>query len=649
MRIAGVRRCVWAGGCAAVVAVPLALFSNGAAAVSPSAAPVAYDAGSQGPLAIVNADGSQDHQVAGASNLARPVWRPDGAQLAVTSFAGDTPTGTAILSPDGAAQRAVGPPAALSVVGYSPDGQQLALTDAPTLDGRDLLVVDVSSGRVHSVWDKSKGILFGGGRYGNATWAPDGSRLALTAAPPGCYEGDCPFTTWVVNADGADLHALPNSEGLSAMSLEWSPDGQWILGDDLAVIHPDGAGRHQLLPITPPRSALDAVWSPDGTEIAYVLVNLQGGSDSLWVVGADGSAPRQLFASGGATDQVVHPSWLPNGSGIVFGATVSGAQRVDAVNSDGSGLRQLASGGDPAVPSLVTRAAGATRVETAVSLSRLSHATAETVVVARDDLYPDALAAGPLAAKMNAPLLLSPPTGVPSTLADEIGRLGATTAYLIGDTTALSSDVETELRAAGITSVHRIGGATRYDTAALIAAEVGGTAVYIARGDDFPDAASVSALASYQRRPILLTTRSAMPPVTAAELQSLGAEQATIVGGPNAVSPTVGNSLAAVGVSVDRLAGANRYGTSAAVADRAAVAGMTGQNWLADGANWPDAVAAGPAAALLNGNLVLVDPNDLSRSPEARDWLAGHRSDAVTAVGGPDVVSPKDAVDALGR
>jgi len=76
---------------------------------------------------------------------------------------------------------------------------------------------------------------------------------------------------------------------------------------------------------------------------------------------------------------------------------------------------------------------------------------------------------------------------------------------------------------------------------------------------------------------------------------------------------------------------------------------MTGQNWLADGANWPDAVAAGPAAALLNGNLVLVDPNDLSRSPEARDWLAGHRSDAVTAVGGPDVVSPKDAVDALGR
>jgi putative cell wall-binding protein len=268
-------------------------------------------------------------------------------------------------------------------------------------------------------------------------------------------------------------------------------------------------------------------------------------------------------------------------------------------------------------------------------------------VIARDDLYPDALAAGPLAAKLGAPLLLSPPTNVPTRLSDEIRRLGATTAYLIGDETALSGGIEADVRAAGVTDVHRIGGATRYDTAALIAEQVGGSSVYIARGDDFPDAASVSALASYQRRPILLTTPSALPEATTDELRTLGVRHATIVGGGDAVSAAVQTALSHAGLSVDRLAGSTRYGTSAAVADRAVAAGMTGQNWLVDGANWPDAVAAGPAAAQGKGILLLVDPVDLSRSPETRDWLALHPSDAITAVGGPDVVSPADAVGAL--
>jgi len=74
---------------------------------------------------------------------------------------------------------------------------------------------------------------------------------------------------------------------------------------------------------------------------------------------------------------------------------------------------------------------------------------------------------------------------------------------------------------------------------------------------------------------------------------------------------------------------------------------MTGAPWLADGANWPDALAAGPAAAAVRGNLLLVDPHTLSASPETHTWLIAHPPSTVVALGGPDVVSPADSAHAL--
>ena len=74
---------------------------------------------------------------------------------------------------------------------------------------------------------------------------------------------------------------------------------------------------------------------------------------------------------------------------------------------------------------------------------------------------------------------------------------------------------------------------------------------------------------------------------------------------------------------------------------------MNGAPWLADGANWPDALAAGPAAAAVKGNLLLVDPHTLGASPETHAWLTAHPPATVVALGGPDVISPADAADAL--
>jgi ell wall binding domain 2 (CWB2)/WD40-like Beta Propeller Repeat len=627
--------------------IPASTLSSAPASAAESAAvassvPIAFDSSTSGPVDVVALNGAGARNV-GPADASSPTWLPDGSALAVTT---SSKAGIAVVSATATSSKQV-------VTGFathpdfSPDGSQLLYyTSSGSSFG--ISVANADGSDAHVVWSGSKGVILPDLGF-FASWAPDSSSLAFDAFPAGCLEGECtlPMQVWVVNADGTGLHQVPGAADIPHVT--WSPDGQWLLGDGLAEIHPDGTGRHNV----GPADATFPVWSPDGSQIAYE----KGKGDTvagtaLWIVNADGSADHAADSPPGQ-DYDAQPQWLPDGSGLVFTRETVGSSlsnitaSIQTVKSDGTGLRKLANGQDPAVPVLATRLAGATRIDTAIALSRASYPSASTIVIARDDLYPDALAAGPLAAKLHGPLLLSPPAAVPAAVAAEVKRLGAKTAYLIGDTTALSADVEAGLRAAGVTTINRIGGASRYETAALIAEQIGGTSVYVARGDDFPDAASVAGLAAFQQRPILLTTPDSLSTAALAAINDLQATRATIVGGTSAVSDEVAASIAAVGVSATRVSGSTRYGTSAAVATLALAAGMTGPPWLTDGANWPDALSAGPAVAVAKGNLLLVDPDTLANSPDSLGWLTSHPPTTVVTVGGPDVVSPSDVLTAL--
>ena len=300
-----------------------------------------------------------------------------------------------------------------------------------------------------------------------------------------------------------------------------------------------------------------------------------------------------------------------------------------------------------AVGERVTRAAGPSRVETAVEISRLVFETAPAVVLARADDYPDALAGAPLAARAGGPLLLSSTDALPAAVAAEIRRLGARTAYLLGSADALATSVEAAARAAGVDDVVRIGGATRYETAALIAEHIGGDGAYVAEGGNadpargWPDAVAVSGLAAAQGRPLLLVERDRLPEATHTALE--GRASATIAGDEAAVSSAVADAIAGADVRVDRLAGATRYGTSAAVAAASVAAGLdAGRLWLATGRNWPDALAAGTAAAAQGGVLLLVDGFAASGAPEALAFLdaSGTALDRAVLTGSTDVLTP---------
>ena len=293
------------------------------------------------------------------------------------------------------------------------------------------------------------------------------------------------------------------------------------------------------------------------------------------------------------------------------------------------------------VPVSVERVAGGSRLETAVAVAgRAFPDGAGTVVLARADTFPDALAGAPLAFQAGGPILLTGGERLDPVVAEEIGRLGAKRAVLLGGTGSLSARVEADLAAIGVEQVERVAGANRFATAAAIADRVGASEAFVVAADDpdrgWPDALAVGAIAARRGAAILLVGSETIPAETRAALG--GIDRAVIVGGPAAVSEAVETELGKLVGQVERVAGASRYATNVALLDRYSDA--AGPLWVATGLGFPDALAAGPAGAATDGRLLLVDGGDLTRSPAAADWYRRSEHANVLLIGGPTTLTP---------
>lgn len=336
------------------------------------------------------------------------------------------------------------------------------------------------------------------------------------------------------------------------------------------------------------------------------------------------AAAPQLSRS--AVVSALYSSTAPIAPGLAAHGRVDAAALLDAVSGP------AATGVQP------ERVAGADRVATSIELSKRTHPTAPAVVLARSDSYADALAAAPLAARLGAPVLLTPTAALSPAVADEIRRLGATDAWLTGGAAALSTDVEAALTSSGV-ATHRIAGTSRYDTARQIALQLGGTSVFVTSASSWPDAVAVSGLAASTQTPILLVDQWSVPSDTATALSTLRPTAITVIGGTGVIAGSVLNALASTGATITRLAGATRYDTSLAVADAAVARGLSAAStWVATGSDWPDALAAGPASAAAGGILVLVDGHSGVVSQSLATWLAA--TENLVIVGGEASVTP---------
>ena len=284
----------------------------------------------------------------------------------------------------------------------------------------------------------------------------------------------------------------------------------------------------------------------------------------------------------------------------------------------------------------LTRFAGATRYGTGVAVSQeafpFTH-SADAVVLARGDVYADALAGIPLAKAKNGPLLLTPGGDAATTLdanvAAEIKRVLPAdknhTVYILGGTDAIPQSIQNYISGTLGYHVERFGGPTRYETALDIAQDPHALNnpkhVVVARGDDFADALASGPFASDKfvdsaaaPAAIVLSTGNGIT-----EPVSLTPETAQYVSGKLAAAHPAGQpDVAAIGGGAVKavaelsgdftsISGADRFDTATKVAAYGWGTKPT-ELGVASGMNFPDSLTGGALMALHGNPLLLSDP-----------------------------------------
>lgn len=213
---------------------------------------------------------------------------------------------------------------------------------------------------------------------------------------------------------------------------------------------------------------------------------------------------------------------------------------------------------DPVEDPDVERISGATRIETAIaaSLSDYGDGEADVVILARDDVFADALSGTPMAIAENGPILLTRTDLLLPEVVEEIRRvLGAQgKVYLLGGTVALTEEVEADAAALGY-PVERLHGPTRVETSIAISRHLGDPGMMIiAGGEQFADALTAAAAAGAHGGAVLLTSPEQPHPSVDRYLAELD-PQLWAVGGPAAraypdLTPVTGSSRDATAVAV---------------------------------------------------------------------------------------------------
>jgi putative cell wall-binding protein len=165
-----------------------------------------------------------------------------------------------------------------------------------------------------------------------------------------------------------------------------------------------------------------------------------------------------------------------------------------------------------------------------------------------------------------------------------------------------------------------------------------GLDAFVATAGAFPDALAGGPAAALGGAPVLLTGTDVLPAPTRAELERLRPDRIYVLGGPAAVSAAVEEELRGLAsVEVVRLGGDDRFATAAVVAD-AFHDGTLGTVYVTTGSDFPDTLAAGPAAAGVAAPILLVEADRIPEATAAAlEQLAPSQ---IVVVGGPATVSP---------
>ncbi|MCB8817246.1 cell wall-binding repeat-containing protein [Desulfosporosinus shakirovi] len=286
-----------------------------------------------------------------------------------------------------------------------------------------------------------------------------------------------------------------------------------------------------------------------------------------------------------------------------------------------------------AASTVPTRIAGVTAEQTAVQIAEQTGYTGAAILASSTSYgMVDALTAGPLAASLKAPILL---TGAGTTLdaatKAELTKLEVKTVYVTSGTAVIKQGVIDELKAMGIEVVN-LGGYDRAETSVNIAKKMTGV-TKVAVANTVVDALSIAAVASAANQPILLTDRDALPASVATYLASAGVAASDVIGGTGVISDAVKAGLP----SATRHAGMTAYDTNNQVIQDFAAALAFDNVYVANGVTGIDALAGAPLAAQTKSPIVLTDGKTVP-AVAAFTFSKASANTVVTALGGEFVV-----------
>ncbi|MHC6178506.1 cell wall-binding repeat-containing protein [Clostridium sp. JNZ X4-2] len=266
----------------------------------------------------------------------------------------------------------------------------------------------------------------------------------------------------------------------------------------------------------------------------------------------------------------------------------------------------------------VSRLAGLDRKETAMKIADnyLGKNKANNIIVANGYNYADALAGAPLARQLKAPILLvggyEDSQDVLNYIESHLAGNGKVT--ILGGSAVVPDSFKNWFIANGVSSsnITRYGGNDRYETASKIEGAITTPTtdpIFIASGENFPDALSASPIASSRGYRIFLTRDNEESSYLSDYLTKNKPSKVYILGGTGSVSTEQENNIASqVGNknNIKRLGGTTRFDTSNSIAEEFKD-GATNAI-IVNGDDYPDAIS-GSIIADKTPSITLLTPS----------------------------------------
>ncbi len=145
-------------------------------------------------------------------------------------------------------------------------------------------------------------------------WSPDGNYIA--------YNLD--YGIWIISNNGDNPRQIIYQEGDFFVGQSWSPDGKKLAfgagkltstnsGDIWTINIEDN--KITKLTSNPEYNDREPIWSPNGSEIAFISTGRDEVPGSIWTIPSHGGTAKQLNAN---IKNVWAPAWSPDGSKIAY-------------------------------------------------------------------------------------------------------------------------------------------------------------------------------------------------------------------------------------------------------------------------------------------------------------------------------------------